>query len=310
MAASEQDRRAFARRTAHVRAFLFRPPFTPSTTTMAAKFADHTLYHLSPKGFWKKFRACARRARPVPAHRHAPRRRCRVREPLDLVRPAHPGRAPLPAARVAPGEVRHAGDQGCVARRIARSVASDVRTPAASDPAQNPYWKRDVRRAYPQLSVVTQSELSTLLIEHHEAQQAYVPRPPRPTCLSTLTPRAQCRRARARGRRGSQGRRSEAARSRRPHRRDCDPHAGRPGVLGDEAPAVVPDVLQALDAPARRGRAARPALVLPHVAREIDGRSAIIGYLLILSFVIVIQRGEQTGSRVLQQLRRPTSLRE
>ena len=36
----------------------------------------------------------------------------------------------------------------------------------ASDPAQNPYWKRDVRRVYPQLSVVTQSELSGLLIEH------------------------------------------------------------------------------------------------------------------------------------------------
>lgn len=36
----------------------------------------------------------------------------------------------------------------------------------ASDPAQNPYWKRDVRRAYPQLSVVTQPELSTLLIQH------------------------------------------------------------------------------------------------------------------------------------------------
>lgn len=41
---------------------------------------------------------------------------------------------------------------------------------AASDPAQNPYWKRDVRRAYPQLSVVTQSELSSLLIEHSMAQ--------------------------------------------------------------------------------------------------------------------------------------------
>ncbi|EEB98606.1 hypothetical protein MPER_01857, partial [Moniliophthora perniciosa FA553] len=37
---------------------------------------------------------------------------------------------------------------------------------SASDPAQNPYWKRDVRRAYPQLSVVTQVGLSQLLIEH------------------------------------------------------------------------------------------------------------------------------------------------
>lgn len=43
----------------------------------------------------------------------------------------------------------------------------------ASDPAQNPYWKRDVRRAYPQLSVITQHELSNLLIEH-SGVQAYV----------------------------------------------------------------------------------------------------------------------------------------
>lgn len=43
----------------------------------------------------------------------------------------------------------------------------------ASDIAQNPYWKRDVRRAYPQLSVITQSELSALLIEH-STPQAYV----------------------------------------------------------------------------------------------------------------------------------------
>lgn len=44
---------------------------------------------------------------------------------------------------------------------------------AASDPAQNPYWKRDVRRAYPKLSVVTQPELSTLLLQH-AASATYV----------------------------------------------------------------------------------------------------------------------------------------
>ena len=44
----------------------------------------------------------------------------------------------------------------------------------ASDPAQNPYWKRDVRRAYPQLSVITQDQLSQLLIEHFGAP-TYVP---------------------------------------------------------------------------------------------------------------------------------------
>ncbi|GFZ43610.1 hypothetical protein JCM24511_01330 [Saitozyma sp. JCM 24511] len=39
-------------------------------------------------------------------------------------------------------------------------------TPAtkASDVAFNPYYKRDTRRAYPQTSVVTQSELSSLLL--------------------------------------------------------------------------------------------------------------------------------------------------
>ncbi|KAB5590760.1 NADH ubiquinone oxidoreductase [Ceratobasidium theobromae] len=39
-------------------------------------------------------------------------------------------------------------------------------TPAtkASDPAQNPYWKRDVRRQYPQLSVVTQEHLGRVLL--------------------------------------------------------------------------------------------------------------------------------------------------
>lgn len=44
----------------------------------------------------------------------------------------------------------------------------------ASDPAQNPYWKRDVRRAYPQLSMVTQSELSQLLIQHSRPQACVV----------------------------------------------------------------------------------------------------------------------------------------
>lgn len=45
-------------------------------------------------------------------------------------------------------------------------IATLLMVDLASDPAQNPYWKRDVRRAYPQLSVVTQSELSSFLIEH------------------------------------------------------------------------------------------------------------------------------------------------
>lgn len=62
----------------------------------------------------------------------------------------------------------------------------------ASDPAQNPYWKRDVRRAYPQLSVVTQSELSTLLIQHSGAAEsvkplAHIPPHPHPHPIPLLT---------------------------------------------------------------------------------------------------------------------------
>ncbi|KAI0780215.1 21 kDa subunit of NADH dehydrogenase [Fomes fomentarius] len=95
--------------------------------------ADHTLYHLSPKGFWKKFR--------------------------DVLAVDPNISSGLPIASVhrfpPPG-----------------SRPEKYSTPAtkASDPAQNPYWKRDVRRAYPQLSVVTQTELSTLLLDHAKAQ--------------------------------------------------------------------------------------------------------------------------------------------
>ncbi|KAF8502169.1 21 kDa subunit of NADH dehydrogenase [Russula emetica] len=96
------------------------------------KAADHTLYHLSPKGFWKKFRDAV------------------------AVDPAISSGLPLPAVNRQPPP---------------GSRPEIYSTPAtkASDPAQNPYWKRDVRRAYPQLSVVTQSELSTLLIQHSGA---------------------------------------------------------------------------------------------------------------------------------------------
>ncbi|KAH6910427.1 hypothetical protein BKA70DRAFT_1371191 [Coprinopsis sp. MPI-PUGE-AT-0042] len=55
------------------------------------------------------------------------------------------------------------------------STGLPLPTEHPSDPAQNPYWKRDVRRSYPQLSVVTQPELSQLLIEHSSAQVASVP---------------------------------------------------------------------------------------------------------------------------------------
>ncbi|PPQ67318.1 hypothetical protein CVT25_005902 [Psilocybe cyanescens] len=102
------------------------------------KAAESTLYHLSPKGFWKKFREVVA-----------------VNPEISSGLPsASLHRYPPPASR-----------------------PEQYSTPAgkASDPAQNPYWKRDVRRAYPQLSVVTQSDLSTLLIEHSNAPAVSAP---------------------------------------------------------------------------------------------------------------------------------------
>ncbi|KAF5321828.1 hypothetical protein D9619_001813 [Psilocybe cf. subviscida] len=111
----------------------------PTIPIMATKkAAESTLYHLSPKGFWKKFREVAA-VNPE------------ISSGLPL---ASLNRYPTPASR-----------------------PEKYSTPAtkASDPAQNPYWKRDVRRAYPQLSVVTQSELSTLLLEHSGAKTVAAP---------------------------------------------------------------------------------------------------------------------------------------
>ncbi|KAJ7218075.1 NUZM, NADH-ubiquinone oxidoreductase 21.3 kDa subunit [Mycena pura] len=102
------------------------------------KAAESTLYHLSPRGFWKKFRD------------------------VTVINPEISTGLPLPAINRFPPP---------------GSRPEKYSTPAtkASDPAQNPYWKRDVRRAYPQLSVVTQSELSALLIEHSTAQSVAAP---------------------------------------------------------------------------------------------------------------------------------------
>ncbi|KAJ7084378.1 NUZM, NADH-ubiquinone oxidoreductase 21.3 kDa subunit [Mycena belliarum] len=102
------------------------------------KAAESTLYHLSPKGFWKKFRD------------------------VVVVNPEISTGLPLPALNRFPPPA---------------SRPEKYSTPAtkASDPAQNPYWKRDVRRAYPQLSIVTQSELSSLLIEHSAPQPVAAP---------------------------------------------------------------------------------------------------------------------------------------
>ncbi|KAG6810977.1 hypothetical protein H0H92_009560 [Tricholoma furcatifolium] len=102
------------------------------------KAADSTLYHLSSQGFWKKFRDAV------------------------VVNPEISSGLPIASInrRPQPG-----------------SRPEKYSTPAtkASDPAQNPYWKRDVRRAYPQLSVITQDELSSLLIEHSAAESIASP---------------------------------------------------------------------------------------------------------------------------------------
>lgn len=43
------------------------------------------------------------------------------------------------------------------------SAYTDPVTAPAGDIANNPYWKRDVRRAYPRISTVTQSDIAGLL---------------------------------------------------------------------------------------------------------------------------------------------------
>ncbi|WWD17769.1 hypothetical protein CI109_102210 [Kwoniella shandongensis] len=89
--------------------------------------ADHTLYHVTPTGFWKKFHKAM------------------------VVNPDISSGLPIPELNRYPQPA---------------SRPETYATPAtkASDVAFNPYHKRDVRRAYPQTSVVTQSELSSLLL--------------------------------------------------------------------------------------------------------------------------------------------------
>ncbi|KAK4689728.1 hypothetical protein P7C73_g371, partial [Tremellales sp. Uapishka_1] len=89
--------------------------------------ADHTLYHSHPTGFWKT-----------------------VHDAL-VVNPEISSGLPMPAQNRYPPP---------------GSRPEPYATPAtaASDPAFNPYWKRDTRRAYPQTSTITQSYLSELLL--------------------------------------------------------------------------------------------------------------------------------------------------
>ncbi|EIW72591.1 hypothetical protein TREMEDRAFT_41844 [Tremella mesenterica DSM 1558] len=95
--------------------------------------ADHTLYHVQPTGFWKKFRDAV------------------------VVNPEISSGLPIP-------ELNRYPQPGSRPERYA--------TPAtkASDPAFNPYYKRDSRRAYPQTSVITQNHIATLLISSESLQ--------------------------------------------------------------------------------------------------------------------------------------------
>jgi len=118
---------------------------------MTKKAADHTLYHLSPKGFWKKFRD------------------------VVVVNPEISSGLPLAALNRYPQP---------------GSRPEPYATPAtkASDPAQNPYWKRDVRRAYPQLSVVTQEELSSFLLQAPEQLPVASPEQGQPSADKSPVP--------------------------------------------------------------------------------------------------------------------------
>ncbi|KZP34486.1 NUZM, NADH-ubiquinone oxidoreductase 21.3 kDa subunit [Athelia psychrophila] len=94
--------------------------------------AESTLYHVHPTGFWKKFRDAV------------------------VVNPELSSGLPIPTMNRYP-------------QPASRPERYSSPATKASDPVQNPYWKRDVRRAYPQLSMVTQSELSQLLLQHSRA---------------------------------------------------------------------------------------------------------------------------------------------
>ncbi|KIM30435.1 hypothetical protein M408DRAFT_328033 [Serendipita vermifera MAFF 305830] len=104
----------------------------------AKKSADHTLYHLTPKGFWKKFRD------------------------MVVVNPEISSGLPL-------ADVHRRPQPGSRPERY--STPSTM----ASDIAQNPYWKRDVRRVYPQTSVITQEDFSKILIASPQAQSITAP---------------------------------------------------------------------------------------------------------------------------------------
>ncbi|CED82010.1 NADH dehydrogenase [ubiquinone] (complex I), 21kDa subunit, fungi [Phaffia rhodozyma] len=102
---------------------------------MPPKSADPTLYHVASKGFWKKLR-----------DKTVINPEISTGLPIPLL-----NRYPPPGSRPEPYAVP---------------------ATAASDPAFNPYWKRDTRRNYPATSVITQSYLTNLLLASPEGKAA------------------------------------------------------------------------------------------------------------------------------------------
>ncbi|GAB1521482.1 NADH-ubiquinone oxidoreductase 21,3 kDa subunit [Rhizoctonia solani] len=124
-----------------------------ATKQAVGKFADHTKYHLAPKGFWKKFRDAV------------------------VVNPEISSGIPLVTA--------HRWPQPGSRPEIYATPATK-----ASDPAQNPYWKRDARRHYPQLSVVTQSHLSQVLLGAPSAEAVAAPADDKSSVPANVSPPA------------------------------------------------------------------------------------------------------------------------
>lgn len=85
-------------------------------------------------------------------------------EPRNLFWSPPPHRKPIPATRFPPGDIRHPRHQGQRPRLQPRaSKEPPLHSPCLTF-SRSQYWKRDTRRSYPQTSVITQSDLSALLL--------------------------------------------------------------------------------------------------------------------------------------------------
>jgi len=178
------------------------PPRLPIPKSKALQEDHVTRYHLASRK-WRP-RSSPIRLCTTPLQRDSGRNSVRVqpfarycstveRRPFrrrDCHQPRNLQRSPdslleqIPSARFPTGKVQHTRYQRCVYTRL--EFESWWLSVVASDPAQNPYWKRDVRRAFPRLSVVTQPELSAFLLQTPE-NPACVSLPNSPSLIPVLT---------------------------------------------------------------------------------------------------------------------------